>query len=310
MDAMRTKILLSIIALSFLTNGFLGYEALKNRGPDETSPEQFLYLSKRIFTENQNDILINFIPLRTALREYVQKLPDTVGVYFEYLPSGTSIGVNDTEPFFGASLVKTPIVMKVYKLIEQGKLTKDQEITIELQHIDKNFGSLWRSGLGTTIPLSEAIRLAIVESDNTAEKILREQIKDYPFSEVYDYIDIKPDTKITPKNFSSMLRSLYLSAYLLREHSNDILQTMATSQFDDKITAGVPKDIKVAHKIGLYQPNNNNGAIHSDCGIVYVPNRPYILCIMAKSKEEKAREYMQNISKMIYEYTAQIEGGN
>lgn len=36
--------------------------------------EEFPYLSKRIFVEDQNDILINFIPLRTKL--VITKSPD------------------------------------------------------------------------------------------------------------------------------------------------------------------------------------------------------------------------------------------
>lgn len=276
----------------------------------QTNQNQFPYLSKRIFVEEQNDILINFISLRTVLREYISKLPNLTGIYFEYLPSGTSIGVNDTESFFGASLVKIPIVMRVNKLIEQGKLAKDKEITIDLIHLNKNFGELWRNGLGTTITLGEAIQLTLTQSDNTAEEILREQIKDYPFSEVYDYIDVKPGTSITPKNFSSMLRSLYLSAYLQRQNSNEILEILTTSPFDDQIVAGIPKEVRVAHKTGFYKPGPNDSEVHSDCGIVYVPNRPYIICIMSKANLDESAKIMREISKIVYEYVSTVQGGN
>jgi hypothetical protein len=82
---------------------------------------------------------------------------------------------------------------------------------------------------------------------------------------------------------------------------------MTMSQFNDKIVAGVPSGTEVAHKIGDYQEKNTQAAIYNDCGIVYVPHRPYILCIMYKGDEAQARIHMSSISKMIYQYVSQAK---
>lgn len=83
--------------------------------------EQYKFLSKRVFLESPNDIILNFVPLRKALREYVTFQEGRVGVYFEYLPSGISIGVNDREEVQLASLSKVPLAMAILKKVEKKK---------------------------------------------------------------------------------------------------------------------------------------------------------------------------------------------
>jgi beta-lactamase class A len=269
------------------------------------------YLSKRIFAENPNDVLINFIGLRQELQAYANPQGDSIGVYFEYLPSGNSIGINSNEVFFGASLLKLPVAMKVYKLIEEDTLNADQKLTIQQHDIDKGFGDLWKRGAGAQITLGETLRFSVASSDNTADKLLRDLVKPRPVSDVFDYLDIPTDLQseygagVTAKGFSSVLRALYLSSYLSYEHSNGLLQAMTTSPYTDRIVAGVPQGVSVAHKVGIYEePGAGTGQVHSDCGIVYVPKRPYMLCIMSKADVVASTERMHAISKMVYEYVS------
>lgn len=282
--------------------------------PTEQDHEKFPYLSKRIFTENQNDILVNFIPLRNTMREYVSILPDTVGVYFEYLPSGISIGVNDRNELAIASLFKTPLVMAIYRQIEKGVLKKDDIITMTEEHINKGFGDLWTRGVGTTLTIEELINIVLVESDNTASQMLRSKISEDDIEKVFESLDINTESNgkalvISPKSYSSILRSLYLSSYLERDFSNEILDILTKTNYNDKIVAGVPEDIKVAHKIGIWDIDSTNGGgiIYNDCGIFYPPERPYLLCVMVKTDEKKAQEYMNRLSRMVYSYVTKVK---
>ena len=160
--------------------------------------------------------------------------------------------------------------------------------------------------------VEETIRLSLVNSDNTASNILRSTIPALAIDRVFDSLDIPKDTKgvfhiISPKNYSSILRSLYLSSYLTEASSNEILGILTMTVFNDKIAAGVPKNIKVAHKIGVFSTKDELEETYGDCGIVYVPKRPYVICIMTKSNETESREHMQHISKMIYGYVTAVK---
>src|SRR3989338_7046252 len=80
--------------------------ANSNNPAESKDAATYTYLSKRIFAEKQNDILVHFVPLRAAISEYISKQKDEIGLYFEYLPSGTSIGINDRMAVRFASLIK------------------------------------------------------------------------------------------------------------------------------------------------------------------------------------------------------------
>lgn len=270
-------------------------------------------LSKRIFVDNPNDLIINFVPLRSQLEGYRESATPPMGIYFEYLASGTSVGVDSNDSFFGASLLKLPVAMKTYRLAEDGKLDMGQEVVIEQKHIDKGFGELWKRGVGSKVKVAEAVRLSVAESDNTADHILRDLVEPRPVSDVFDYLDVDtgvasgPGGGVTPRGYSSVLRALYLSSYLSYKDSNELLDIMTTSPYDMRIGAGVPKEVKVAHKVGIYKdPNNGSNEVHADCGIVYVPKRPYILCIMINDSIEESTKHMATISKLVYDYVSSV----
>jgi hypothetical protein len=53
----------------------------------------------------------------------------------------------------------------------------------------------------------------------------------------------------------------------------------------------------VANKIGELKDK-----LYWDCGIIYEPKRPYSLCVFATNTEDKSKENIKNISKIIYDY--------
>lgn len=303
--------MLSLIANVVLVGLYFISKNKSSPKKEETTDQKYPYLSKRIFAENQNDILINFIPLRAAMREYVGNQDGKIGVYFEYLPSGISIGVNEKEEVQLSSLSKVPLVMSVYKKIEKDKVSKSDNLTIGKEQLDNKFGNLWQKGEGTSLSVEELINLALVESDNTAYNVLFNSLTPQEINEVYDGLDIEildeeEFQTVSPKSYSSIFRSLYLSSYLKKEDSNEVLKILTKTPFNDKIVAGVQEDVKVAHKIGVFETLDQSGDVFIDCGIVYIPNRPYTLCMFVRDSNEQAQEHMSHISKMVYGYVARV----
>jgi len=313
-DRIFQAILFVSLALNLTLGIFITHKYTKKDFYSQADEKSAHYplLSKRIFIENQNDIIINFIPLREAMRKYVGAIPEPLGIYFEYLPSGTSIGVNDRNEFAIASLIKIPLAMAVYKQIDNSKLKKDTVLTMEDEDMDIGFGTLWQEGAGSTFTVEHLLHKLLIDSDNTASKMLRKIVKESEIKKVFDSLDINIESKdgtirISPKSYSSVLRSLYLSSYLSRDSSHEILSILTQTNFSDKIVAGIPKDVDVAHKIGIWDLDKDEGIVYSDCGIVYVPKRPYMLCIMTKTSDQKAKKYMSHISNMIFSYITRIK---
>jgi beta-lactamase class A len=98
------------------------------------------------------------------------------------------------------------------------------------------------------------------------------------------------------KEYTRILRVLYTSNFLRPENSEKILNYMANSTFKDYLSAGIPSDIKFAHKYG----ENIEYNIFADSGIVYIPKKPYMISVIIKG-ENSTLETREKITKLMKE---------
>jgi beta-lactamase class A len=81
--------------------------------------------------------------------------------------------------------------------------------------------------------------------------------------------------------------------------SNKALEILSTVEFRDGLRAKLPPEIKIAHKFG--ERGTRDGFQLHDCGIVYYPERPYLLCVMTRGQDmDSLKEVIQDISFMVY----------
>lgn len=290
-------------------------------GGVRSEEKKYPLLAKRLFIANPSDLIINFTSLREDLRGYINAQDEKIGLYFEYLPTGLSINLGANEEFFRASLIKLPGVMKTYKLIEEKKLKESDVLEVGTADINPLFGSVDKLPAGSKKTVAELVKLALTESNNTAYQVLFTETNnrilgakgndEQNIREVYDYLDVPRNAagetqSISPKNYSSVLKSLYFSSYLSYENSSKILDLLTQNTFDDWLPQPIPKDIKVAHKYGVYDLESPKFAqVHSDCGIVYVPKRPYLTCVMINSQDRaESAKHIQTMSKKIYDFVS------
>ena len=263
-------------------------------------------LSQSIYRSYLNNHVVNFLPLRQQIDKEVKPYSDTFALYFEYLPNSTNFNVNGDEEFSAESLLKVPVVMAYYHMKENVGITQDPTVAIRTNELNNKFGDLYKKGPGYKINLADAIKLALQKSDNTASLVIADQVSNYDFDYVYDGLGInemtiKNSPVITPEEYANILKALYFSSILNNDDSEKILEILTKTDFSDMLPAGIPKNISIAHKIGVAP-----GKLYSDCGIVYVPMHPYILCMVSESGLLPARERMKKISTMIYAYISHL----
>lgn len=306
------KILFLIsLAINILILLWLPFHLKSVGGKFEEQSKNYPLLSQRIFVEDPRDFLTNFSPLRNALQVYISENgKEDIQVYFEYLPSGASVGVNDREVHEIVSLIKVPVAMEVYKKIEEGKIAEGDILTVQEVDLDKRFGELWKRGAGTKVTVREAVELSLQDSDNTASNMLLRTVGLQSLEETFTNLEVEFNSKngivfISPKNYSSVFRTLYLSSYLKLENSQKILDILTRTKFKDFLEAGVPSGTKVAHKIGNYVDKEGDG-LYSDCGNIYLSNRPYFLCIMVTGSNKYATEHISEISRLVATFIEQV----
>lgn len=308
----KDKKLLSLVGAIFALGFFVFWtyvfyipQKIQKATLEEKKAYPFLNPARK--TINKNDLIINIQPLRDNLNQNFGNNPN-VSVYFEFLNTGASVSINKDANFYPASLIKVPLALAVAKKIEKGDWRWTNELVIMDQDRDENFGVLYKKPVGTKITIEELVREMIVNSDNTAYMILLRNIEPGEFDDVKEHLGLgkffNEEGFLSAKNYSVILRSLYNSSYLSDEISQKILTMMSQTSFKEYINSALPNNVVFSHKIGISEKEN----VILDSGIIYIPDRPYILTIMTKGlNKEGAVAEMKGISQEVYNYISQYQ---
>lgn len=252
-------------------------------------------------------------PFRRKIEQLVDKRKSAadihhVSVYFRDLNDGPLFTIHATEKFIPASLLKVPLMLAVFKEAEEYPLLLHTKVPYEPQPdwIPSVATATLRPGESYTI--EQLLRALIVDSDNGAAMILDSTINPAGRERLYSDLGLSPsfvpneDPEITVGEFATFFRILYNASYLSPAHSQKALEYLSASEFTQGIKAGVPPEITVAHKFGeRFNFSNKLRQLH-DCGIVYYPPSPYILCVMTRDEDFAIQtELIRDISKAVYD---------
>ncbi len=236
-----------------------------------------------------------------------------VSVYFRDLNNGPWFGINQDELFSPASLVKVPLMIAYYKLAQDNPQILNQRITNNLPDFtdDQNIKPKKTIVPQQEYSIDELIETMIIYSDNNAYELLSSNIDDLLFKKTFDDLGIDIEKAysdpagniISVKSYASFFRILYNASYLNEQMSYKALKLLTQTQYDQGIIAGVNSQIKVAHKFGeRVFPITGEKQLH-DCGIVYMPDKPYLLCIMTRGQDFNIlSSTIEDISNQIYSY--------
>lgn len=257
-----------------------------------------------------------YVVLRRELNDYIeQKKLDakltSASIYFRDLQNGPIMSINTQENFTPASLLKLPIMISYYKKTEDNPTLLQTRVKVpeDIKVLNQEIKNDMLIEPGNIYTIDELIKMMITKSDNVAASLLIVYLQqnfpqDNYISTLNDlgFINPKDDTSkqfITTQNYASIFRSLYNSSYLNVEMSNRALDLLIDSEFHDGLVAGVPADVRVAHKFG--ERNDGNEQQLHDCGIVYYPNNPYILCVMTRGRSiDELKMTIKEVSQKVY----------
>jgi len=263
-----------------------------------------------------------FDPLKNILGKSIDNAMTSdkaasISVYYRDLLRGRWTGVNENVRYSPASLLKVPTQIALLKLSESNPEILNQRFVYDEKfdaNKEEHFKPKKTIKAGIPYTIDELIRAMIVYSDNNAAILLFNNITSNPIEDIYSHfkVDLPQDENagvtdfITVKQYTPFLRVLFNATYLNRANSEKALKTLSEASFPQGIEGGVPASIQVAQKFGeriithenIRKPNEDE--LH-DCGIVYYPKHPYILCIMTKGREfDGLSESIQEISHLTY----------
>ncbi len=306
-----------VITLTGVAIGFIGgYQISVERDRSHHARAPHAYSERQSGYEFINPLLecesaegrLNdgLIPFKKDIEQIVEQEKDmghieSAAVYFRDLNNGPWFGINEREEFLPASLLKLPLMLNFYKLAEsKPEILKEKILfTTPFQNTIQRYPPSRDIEVGKEYTIEELVEYMIVYSSNQATELLYTnaiaQLKAKGFlenapaginSDLRYLADILGENKETlnTRNYATFFRILFNASYLDRELSEQALRILSRADFKKGLVAGVPRDIQASHKFGEAGSSIDVSQLH-DCGIIYYPKAPYVLCVMTKGKD-------------------------
>jgi beta-lactamase class A len=233
---------------------------------------------------------------------------EKTSVYFRELNDGLWFSIGDVEQYIPASLRKVPLMIAVLKQAEKETGLLDRKVTFAQpdDSAKQNFKPSQGLVFGNAYSVKDLISRMIVYSDNNAFQLLTKIVNPAELIQVYSNLrmldpqNVNSDNFLSVQTYESFFRVLYNCSYLSRSASDWALELLSKSEFATGLVGGVPRGVKVAHKFGEKSEENGTVQLH-DCGIVYYPQHPYLLCVMSKGQSfESLSEGIAGVSRLVY----------
>lgn len=238
---------------------------------------------------------------REKIEEVLNEMEDRVegydgvaGVYVRDLDGGHGYGVRADETFFSASIIKVPVMVAVYRKVEQGDLSFSQEVELKEEDWAAGAGWLQWEEAGTKQTVGDLLLLMMTQSDNVATNALvrlvggADHVNEVAeslgaedtllYQKVSSERGIVPglDNRTTPRDMAIMLEKIADGEAASEKSCGYMIDLMMTNELDWWLDAGLPENVYAANKAGwLYQ-------VYGDVGIVENDGRRYTVAILSK----------------------------
>jgi len=279
------------------------------------NPILYLRTDKSLYSDEFKN-LVNELDL-SINSDLSDHTADDISVYFRYLNTGHWTGINENELYRPSSMLKVLTLMSTVKLIEYGAISPTQMIQYNPAEDDKQYYKPNDNMVSGHYPVQDLMKVMIVDSDNGANSaLLSNESINAEFNDTYKLFRLpNPSAASTTPDFMSVrsysviFRTLYNATYLSDNSSEQVLSLLTHTNFTSGLTAGIPKNIVVAHKFGEATDDDVSGSIISrelhDCGIIYYPGKPYLLCVMTKGTDfSKLEGVISGISEIAYDFVS------
>ena len=233
----------------------------------------------------------------------------TYAVTIKNLKTNESYSVNEHKSFESGSLYKLWIMATVYKQIQEGNLSEDQELSDDVTNLNSKFNidpdTAELTDGQITLTVKDALTQMITISHNYAALLLTEQIK---LSSVAAFLKIngfnesavgtdqsQPTT--TASDIADFFEKLYKGQLANEQYTKEMVDLLKNQQLNDGIPKYLPEKTQVAHKTG------DIDNFKHDAGIVFGNHGDYILTAFSESDmPSAAQERIAQLSKSVYDY--------
>ncbi len=232
-------------------------------------------------------------------KDATKNLSGTYGLHVVRLNDGSSYGIYEKESFQAASLIKLPAMATYYKEIEKGTIIPETKYTLKDSDKIGGSGSIQYKPAGSVFTYRQLVEAMAKSSDNTAFGIIKKVLGDEKINKETSEIGMTQtslaNNKTVPYDIGIFFKKLWNKEIVSEKSRDAIINFLTDTIYENWLVAGVPKEVKVAHKYG------RETHVVNDAGIVFAKD-PYVVVILTKGVvEREADEVFPKLSKIIYE---------
>ncbi len=258
--------------------------------------------------------------LRLAVAEEEQKLDGVLGVAILDLNSGQTLLIRPDELFPQASSIKIAVLAELYHQAQQaahganGKATLNDRYVVRAQDIVPDSSILGGLTPGvSSLTNHDLATIMVAVSDNSATNVLIDRLGMDNVVRLTGSLGLLhtqlrrkmmdlqaaalgKENISTPREMMTLLEQIYRGKVIEAPLLDDFFNVLATHK-DSWIPRDLPADLKIANKPGELE------GVRNDSGIVFVKNRPYVICVMSTylASERAGEEAISRISRLAYD---------
>ncbi len=257
--------------------------------------------------------------LGAAIHGIEAGLDGVLGLALKDLETGQTLLLNEREVFPQASSIKIALLLEVFKQAEERRLDLDEYLALETGAKVAGSGILFHLGRpGLKLSVRDTAVLTAVLSDNTATNLLIDKVGLEAVNRRMDALGLKKtrlrrrmmdveaaregrENVSTPLEMMTLLEKIWRGGVLGEPHRKDLLDVLAIPK-DSPLRSGVPEGVEVAEKPGELE------AVRCDSGIVLLPGRPYILCVMTTylKRDADGNAAIEEVSRTVYGHISRL----
>jgi beta-lactamase class A len=258
--------------------------------------------------------------LRLAVAEVEQRLDGVMGVAVLDLKSGQKLLIRPDEVFPQASSIKIAVLAELYHQAQQsahgvtGKATLQDRYVIRAADIVPDSSIL--GGLTpevSSLTNRDLATIMVAVSDNSATNVLIDRVGMDNVVRLTESLGLAHtqlrrkmmdlqaaaqgrENISTPREMMELLEQLYRGKVIAPPLLDDFFNVLATNK-NSWIPRDLPEDLKIANKPGELE------GVRNDSGIVFLKNRPYVICIMTAylANERTGEEAITRISRLTFD---------
>ena len=231
-------------------------------------------------------------------------------IYVWEYEKGQYVDINGDNLYSAASIIKLPVLVRLFKSIEANQMTIYDEMLLTDYYQSSGSGNLQYAQTGRKYSLDSLAKTMIQDSDNTATNMIMAKLggmddiniglRDWGISRTYVRTwlpDLKGTNKTTAKDMAKILYNLDNPGFLNINSREFIIDYMSHVKNNRLIAAGLGDGAMFIHKTG------DIGTMLGDAGIVFAPNgKKYIVVILANRPHNapQGKDFIVKASSLIY----------